>query len=80
MKNKLSDMNNILFEQLERLNDENITGEDLTAEIERSKALSGIASNIINNAKVQLDAAKVLLTHGGIDSRKSIPKIFELEQ
>ena len=57
MKNKLADLNNHLFEQLERLNDEELTGEKLTIEINRSKAMSQIAQNIIGNAKIVLDAA-----------------------
>jgi len=60
MKNKLMDLNNHLFAQLERLSDEEITGEKLTEEIERSKAVGLMSRNIIDNAKLALDAQKAL--------------------
>ena len=49
-KNTLSDLNNHLFAQLERLSDETIDQEDLNKEIERSKAISTVAKTIIENA------------------------------
>ena len=60
MKNKLSDLNNHLFEQLERLNDEDLDDEQLTKEISRSKAITDVANSIISNAKVVLEASKYL--------------------
>lgn len=41
--NKLSDLNNHLFEELERLNDESLTGEALQEERERAKTMATIA-------------------------------------
>jgi len=58
MKNKLIDLNNHLFAQLERLNDEDVKGDKLQEEIGRSKAVSGIAKDIVSNAKLVLDARK----------------------
>lgn len=58
MKNKLSDLNDHLFSQLERLGDEDLQGDKLQDEIDRSKAIQGIASTVINNARLVLDAER----------------------
>ena len=60
MKNKLIDLNNHLFAQLERLSDEETVGDKLSEEIERSRAVGGIARSIIDNARLALDAQKAL--------------------
>lgn len=58
MKNKLLDLNNHLFEALERLNDEDLKGDELVAEMERAKSISGIAQTIINNGELMFKAQK----------------------
>jgi len=64
MKNKLSDLNNHLFAQLERLNDENLNAETLQLELERTKAIECISRNIIDNAKLVLNARVAVAEHG----------------
>lgn len=56
MKNSLSDLNNHLFAQIERLGDEDLQGEKLQEEINRAKAVTGISAQIISNARLVLDA------------------------
>jgi hypothetical protein len=58
MKNKLIDLNNHLFAQIERLSDEETKGDSLKEEIDRSRAISGVARHIIENARLALDAEK----------------------
>lgn len=65
MKNTTVDLNNHLFEQLERLNDDDLTDEQLEKEVKRAKSMEGLASKIIDNAKLGLDAAKLKLEYGG---------------
>lgn len=76
MKNKLSDLNNHLFEELERLNDENLTGDELQTERERAKIMATIAQTIINNGELALKAVKHYEEYG---REKSIPDILKIE-
>lgn len=61
MKNKLTDLNNHLFAQLERLGDESLDSEKLKDEIARSKAITAVSSQIVNNARLALDAQIAVL-------------------
>lgn len=70
-RNKLTDLNNHLFAQLERLNDEDLTDERIKAEVGRAKAITGIASQVIENAKVTIDVMK-LVANGDYTLKKQI--------
>lgn len=72
MKNTLGDLNNHLFMQLERLNDEDLKGDKLTEEIERSKAVTNIAKEIIANANIVLQARKYTTEY-----LSEVPKMLE---
>jgi hypothetical protein len=74
MKNKLIDLNNHLFAQLERLSDEETVGEKLSEEIERSRAVGGVARNIIDNARLALDAQKAMG-----ESVRTLPPMLGIE-
>jgi len=63
-KNKLTDLNNHLFEQLERLNDDDLTNDELDKEIGRSKAIGSVAQHIISNANLSLSAEKFKAEYG----------------
>lgn len=67
-KNTLGDLNNILFEELERLNDSSLSGEELTQEMNRAKAITGVATQVVMNARTVLDAAKFQDDKMDIDS------------
>lgn len=59
MKNKLSDLNNHLFAQLERLSDEDLTMEQIDREVIRGRAINEVAKTVVDNAKLVLEAAKL---------------------
>lgn len=52
MKNTLIDLNNHLFEQLERLNDDDLTEEQLSNELRRAEGMTKVAEQIIRNGEL----------------------------
>ena len=74
MKNTLGDLNNILFEELERLNDEELKGEDLQQEMNRAKAITGVATQVVMNARTVLDAAK--FQDDRLDADGTVPRLL----
>lgn len=75
MKNKLTDLNNHLFAQLERLSDEDLRGEDLREEIGRAEAVCGVSTQIIANGALALKAEK--FREGAISSKPELPEFLE---
>lgn len=55
-KNTLGDLSNHLFEQLERLNDEELTEDQLKREIDRSTAMAAVADQIVKSGNLMLKA------------------------
>jgi len=74
MKNKLSDLNDHLFEQLERLNDEDLTSDKLSEELNRAKAITDVAEKIIDNGSLLLKAIHEQNEYGTVS--KDIPKFL----
>lgn len=64
MKNTLTDLNNYLFEQLERLQDDSLDETGLEREIQRSEAVQKVAKTIIENGTLALQAKKHLDEYG----------------
>lgn len=75
MRNTLGDLNNHLFAQLERLSEEDLIGDELKEEIERSKSITAVANQIISNGTLVLKAQMVKDERTNID--KNIPKMLE---
>ncbi len=77
MSKNLNDLNELLFEQLERINDKDLSEEELSKEIKRSDTMCNIAGNIINNANTVLKAFKMQDDRWDADSK--LPKMLGTE-
>lgn len=75
MRNTLNDLNNHLFAQLERLSDEELKGEELQEELNRSKAVSDVAKNIVSNGNLILQAHK--FKDDRMDANNQLPELLE---
>lgn len=59
MKNRLTDLNDHLFAQIERLGDEDLKGDELKEEIERADSMARIATQIVQNNNTILKTIKM---------------------
>jgi conserved domain protein len=75
MKNTLNDLNNYLFAQMERLNEEDLSEEKLETEVKRTKAMVSVASAIVGNANLALQAIKTKDSLQGADVK--LPEMLE---
>jgi hypothetical protein len=58
MTKNITDLNQHLFDQMGRLSNGDLKGEELKQEIERSKAISSVAKDIIGSGRLALDAER----------------------
>lgn len=82
MKNNLNSLNDYLFAEIERLEDDEELDSDpkkLDKEFKRAKAITGIGMTIVNNAKLILDARKYA-DEIGIDDEKEVLKLSHTDE
>lgn len=72
MNNTLVDLNNYLFEALERINDDSLSPEQFEIELRRSKAVTSVAEVIVHNGELALQTMKHLNEYG-YDGRNLAP-------
>ena len=77
MKNTLTDLNNYLFETIERLMDDDLTEEQVQKEIMRSQAVTAIAETIIRNGELALKTIKHLNEYGIEPPKEKLPPMLE---
>ena len=73
-KNKLSDLNDHMFMQLERLNDESLSGDKLKEEVTRTQAISSLAREVIAGGHLLLRAK--LAAENNISGQLSLPPML----
>lgn len=74
MKNKLIDLNNHLFAQLECLGDETLSPERIEQKLRRTDAIVSVIEQIVDNANLALRAANLIAEYGG-DYQAALPMI-----
>lgn len=78
MKNTLTDLNNYLFEALEKLTDDELSEEQMQKEITRTDAITSVAETIIHNGELSLKAMKYAEEYGvGLEKGKKMPAMLE---
>ena len=76
-QNKMEDLRNHLFAQLERLSDDELSPESLEKEIKRSDSLRSVAETIIQTAKVEVDFIRAI---GATGSDSQLFKTVQTKQ
>lgn len=77
MKNTLEDLNNHLFEALERLNDDELTDEQLERELKRADGMTKVAGQIIQNAELAYKTMAFMAEYGYNAGEASTPAMLE---
>lgn len=75
MKNTLGDLNNYLFEQLERLNDDDTSDEELEKELKKTDAIIKVSQQIIANGNLALQSMKHMDEYG-YNAQRNIPAML----
>ena len=64
MGNNVADLNELLFDQIRKLENDDLTDEQLDREIKKSESITKTASVILGNAKLALEAQKQFDEYG----------------
>ena len=75
MKNTLLDLNNYLFEQIERLNDDELTDDQLDRELKKTDSIVKISEKIIENGELAFKTMKHMDEYG-YGQQRTIPTML----
>lgn len=76
MKNTLVDLNNILFEQLERLSDDSLSDEEMEMQLKRTDQIVKVSEKIISNGELAFKAIQHKDKYYGTGG-KQLPPMLE---
>lgn len=62
--NSLADLNEILFNQIQKIQNEDATDEELEKEIKKSEAITKLSSQVLSSANIALQAQKQFDEYG----------------
>lgn len=81
MRNTLTDLNNHLFEQLERLNDDELDDAQLDKELRRAEGMTKVATQIIQNAELAYKTMVHMAEYGygKKDAKEILPPMLEVK-
>lgn len=65
---KLNELENVLLDQIEKLNDDTIADDEKLTRmlVERSQAISNLSANVMNLNRLKLDVVKHAEVNGGL--------------
>lgn len=77
MSKNLTDLNNHLFSQLERLSKADISEDELSQEIQRTSSMVSIAKEVVSNARLVFEAEKFRTEFNYNGNGKKLPAMLE---
>lgn len=79
MKNTLSDLNNYLFEQLERLSDDDLTEDQLERELRKTDSIVKVSEKIIANGELAFKTMQHMDNYGyGLSEDRTLPPMLTM--
>ncbi len=79
MNNTLTSLNNYLFEQIERINDDGLSDEDLEKQLKKADAIVKISENIIRNGELAFKTIQHMDRSGYRKENRTIPAMLSAE-
>lgn len=78
MKNTLTDLNNYLFEQLERLNDDEMTADQLERQLRKVDSIVKVSEKIIQNGELAFKTMQHMDQYGyRVKDDRELPPMLE---